>query len=182
MSKNKDENEQATGTAPEKVPEPAKKEKIDFVKKYAGKEVILSGKTNVWGFGSLFSLSIIPDDEGNLTNIKGVIPESAVPTLYESVHKAVESGVMFLTSDLSKEQIASISKVTVVETNTPSMVEELVVYDELLSKEIPSLQRELENVKKEGKKGVEFFKSLLAEEKYSQNRESYIELIEKYIG
>lgn len=178
-----EDNKNTEAAASKKVTaEPARKEKIDYVKKYSGKEVILSGKTNVWGFGSIFSLSVIPDEDGTVTNIKGVVPENAVPTLYESIHKAIESGVMFLTSDLNKEQIASISNVTVVETNTPSMVEELVIYDELLSKELPSLQRELETVKREGKKGTEFFKSLLAEEKYSQNRENYIELIEKYIG
>lgn len=169
--------------------EPAKKEKasstsekkIDYAKKYSGKEVILSGKTNLWGFGSVFSLSAIPDEDGNLPSIRGIVPENAVPTLYESIHKAVESGIMYLTSDLTPEQIKNITTVSVVESNNPVMVEELVVYDELLSKEISGLKVALDAIQKEGKKDSGFFKSLLNEEKYSLAREDYIELIEKYI-
>jgi hypothetical protein len=155
--------------------------KIDFVKKYSGKEVILSGKTNLWGFGSIFSLSAIPDEDGNLNSVKGIVPENAIPTLYESIHKAVESGIILLTSDLSEEQIKAISTASVVETNSPAMVEELVVYDELLSKEISGLKIALEAIKKEGKKGPDFFRNLLNEEKSGPAREDYIELIEKYI-
>lgn len=184
MSEKVTENVTETGssepTKKEKVPASSEK-KVDFVKKYSGKEVILSGKTNLWGFGSIFSLSAIPDEDGNLPSIKKVVPENAIPTLYESIHKAIENGIMHLTSDLTAEQIKSITTVSVVETNTPAMVEELVVYDELLSKELPGLKVALDAIQKEGKKGPDFFKSLLNEEKYGLTREDYIELIEKYI-
>jgi hypothetical protein len=180
----KETKTEATAAEPSAKKEKAttsSEKKIDFAKKYSGKEVILSGRTNLWSFGSIFSLSAIPDEDGNLSSIRKVVPENAVPTLYESIHKAIESGIILLTSDLSEEQIKAITTVPVVETNSPAMVEELVVYDELLSKEISGLKVALEAIKKEGKKGSDFFRNLLAEEKSGPAREDYIELIEKYI-
>ncbi len=171
-------SEQNNKTAASESTSEKKASKVDFAKKYSGKEVMLSGKTNIWGFGNIFNLSVIPDDEGSLNN-KSKVPENAIPTFYEAVNKAVESGVLIVCDDASDKELQFASNIKVQEANKPEVVEELIVYDELLSKELPGLERELETMRKEGKKGKEFYQNLFNEEKSGLAREEYLEAISK---
>lgn len=145
-----------------------------------GKEVFLTGKNMVWSLGQKVQLSLIPDDSGK-NNPRGFLPKDLSPLEERFVEESIKKGVIDLTSEYSKEEIERMTTVVVEETNSPALVEDLTLYDQLLAMDLTALEKELGHQQKENKRPKEFFRNLLSEEKYSKKRPQYIELIEKFL-
>lgn len=153
---------------------------VDYSKDYAGKRMYLTGKNAVCAVAGLH-FSLIPDAKGQTKESVKTIPDGLSPLAYGEVHKLVSLGILALAENLSDKEIEEQTGMSSKGENEPSTVEDLSLYDQLLNLEIRSLEKELSAQQKEHKKPKEWFQGLLEEENYSQRRESYIELITKFI-
>jgi hypothetical protein len=175
---------QATDTTEPKKPAKSKpvaggSAEFDPAKLLSGKEIFLTGSSLVWSADTI-SLSLIPDDAG-VNRPKAVVPTGLSPFTYAEIYKAVKTGVIALSDGYSDKDIDKLTSARVEEVNDPAVIEDLALYDQLLSMELNSLEKELEAQRKEYKRPKEFFQALMNEEKFSRKRQSYVDLIEKFV-
>lgn len=145
----------------------------------AGKEIFLTGSSMVWSADTI-ALSLIPDDSG-VNRPRATVPKDLSPLVYDQIFRAIKTGVIALSDDYSDKDINKLTAAKVEDVNDPAIIEDLALYDQLLSMELASLEKELEAQRKEYKRPKEFFESLLKEEKFSKKRQSYVDLIEKFV-
>lgn len=158
--------------------EETKKKQVDLAKVLGNKKLMLVGPNLVCNAGGI-TFSLIPDDKGANIAIQ-TIPTNLSPLAYADIQSYLNKGILALCDDYSDKEVVKMTTVKVEAANDPNTVEDLTLYDQLLTLEIKSLEKELNLQQKENKKPKEWFEGLLREERYSGKRESYLELISKF--